>query len=313
VKRRPPDGSALLRWYPASWRHRYGDELVALMADTLNGEDPSPKLRISIAWAGLRERVREAGLLGTTKPAAERIFAGAIAVLCAWMAFLLAGGRFAKYSEHFEQAVPRTSRVISVDAYNTVAAAAVLGGVLVLIGAVVALPSFVRFLRSGGWPSVRRHFRRALGISAVTGLALAGLAPEAHSLTPAQRNGGSFIYSVAFGAIVVLVSTSLVLWTVVAVAATRRLELTRRVLTTEIAMAALVSGTMVVMTGATATWWATVASSAPWFLQSTRSGSTASVFEPQLAATMSLMLVATVAALVGMRRAARSWREFRAG
>jgi hypothetical protein len=307
------DGTGLLRWYPRSWRHRYGDEFGALMEDTLDGRKPTLRLLTAIAWAGLRERAYGSGLVGTAKPAAERVRAGAIAVLCAWATFLVAGARFGKYSENFEGALPHAARAVGMDAYTTVEIAAVVGGALVLIGACIALPTFVRFLQGGGWPSIGRHVRRAAWTSAAAGAALGGLVPVAHSLTTAQRNGGSSAYSVAFVLMAILVSTALAMWTIAAVAITRRLALSRRVLVGEVALATLVVGTMVVMTGATATWWGTVASSAPWFLQGTRTGSVASPFEPQLAATMALMLITTLAALGAMSRVTRSWREWRMG
>ena len=66
------DGSRLLKWYPPRWRGRYGEEMVALMEDVLDGQAPSRRLRLSLVWAGLRERGHEAGLLGKTAPAVER-------------------------------------------------------------------------------------------------------------------------------------------------------------------------------------------------------------------------------------------------
>jgi hypothetical protein len=202
---------------------------------------------------------------------------------------------------------------VGLDAYMTVEVAAAVGAVLILTGAVIALPSLIRFVRSGGWPSVRPHVRRAAWITAVAVASLAALVPWAHSLTVAQRNGGSRPYLVAFVVMAVLVSLTLALWTVAAVATTRRLVLSRRALGAEAALAALVAGTMVVITAATATWWGTVASSAPWFLQGTRTGTSASAFEPQLAATMAVMLVTTLASLGAVRRVTRSWREWRMG
>lgn len=234
-------------------------------------------------------------------------------MLCAWTAFVVAGGRFAKYTEHFGRTVPGSARGVGTDAYDLVAMAAAVGCTAVLAGALLALPAFVRFLRSGGWLSIRRPVLRAVGATAVAAVAVAGLTPVAHSLSPAQRNGGSWPYSLSFVVVAILVSGTLVLWTAAAVATARRLEFSRRVLAGEVALAALVTATMVVMTGATATWWGTIASSAPWVLQGTRVGSSGSAFEPQLAATMALMLTASGLAVGAMARVARSWREWRLG
>ena len=50
----------LLRWYPRAWRERYGEELLALIQDTLDEGRPTWRLRLSVAWGGLRERGHQA-------------------------------------------------------------------------------------------------------------------------------------------------------------------------------------------------------------------------------------------------------------
>src|SRR5674476_768925 len=63
----------MLRWYPASWRDRYGAELDAMIEDSLEGEQPTVHFRWSIMRAGLSERLRGAGLIGATPPPAGRL------------------------------------------------------------------------------------------------------------------------------------------------------------------------------------------------------------------------------------------------
>jgi hypothetical protein len=49
-----------LRWYPSAWRHRYGEELIALLDDTY-GDSPLPlRCRVSLFRSGIIERVRTA-------------------------------------------------------------------------------------------------------------------------------------------------------------------------------------------------------------------------------------------------------------
>jgi hypothetical protein len=48
--------ATLLRWYPRAWRDRYGEELLALIQDTLEEGHPAWQLRLGVAWGGLRER-----------------------------------------------------------------------------------------------------------------------------------------------------------------------------------------------------------------------------------------------------------------
>jgi hypothetical protein len=48
----------ILRWYPAAWRRRYGEELVAMLGDTY-GDDRLPvRVRVSLVGSGIAQRVR---------------------------------------------------------------------------------------------------------------------------------------------------------------------------------------------------------------------------------------------------------------
>ncbi len=208
---RSPVGWSLLRWYPAGWRDRYGDEFLALMEDSLDGRPLTRRLRLSVAWAGLRERAHRAGLVGESVAVADRTRAGALVVLCAWTAFVMAGGSYQRLSEHFSQAVPAGPRALPDAAFETVLVAAVVGGVLVFTGAVVALPAFLRFLRSGGWASVRAHFVRALAATVVATVALVALVAVAHTLSPAQRNAGLLYHPAVWYYLVQFVATGLLL------------------------------------------------------------------------------------------------------
>jgi hypothetical protein len=52
------DARRVLRWYPAAWRRRYGEELIAMLDDT-HGNDELPRsARMSLIRSGLTQRVR---------------------------------------------------------------------------------------------------------------------------------------------------------------------------------------------------------------------------------------------------------------
>jgi hypothetical protein len=54
----PRDARGVLLWYPAAWRRRYGEELIAMLNDT-HGDHELPRLaRMALIRAGLIERVR---------------------------------------------------------------------------------------------------------------------------------------------------------------------------------------------------------------------------------------------------------------
>jgi hypothetical protein len=54
----PRDAKRVLRWYPAAWRRRYGEELIAMLDDTHgNGKLPW-RARMSLLRYGLMQRIR---------------------------------------------------------------------------------------------------------------------------------------------------------------------------------------------------------------------------------------------------------------
>jgi hypothetical protein len=303
--------AGLLRWYPAAWRERYGEELAGLIEDDLDGRPITLRFRLSMVRAGLRERGHQSGLTGHAAPPPDRVRAGFLLVLAAWTAFVAAGTVFAKLSEHFAHAVPGGAHAISVTAFGVVQVLATICALLVLAGALTAGAALRRFLRAGGWRSVCRPVLRAAGATVVAAAALTWLTLDASTLTSAARNGGDRLYSAGFVLVALLLGTALTLWTVAAVAIARRLTLSRRVLAMEAAAASAVTAGMILMTAATASWWGAVASSAPWFLHGTARAPMVSAFTPNLIGVMTVMLVAGVIATYGVTRVARSWREVR--
>ena len=57
----PLDGSRLLRWYPAAWRRRYGEELVAMLDDTYGDDELPRRARRALFRSGLIQRIRLLG------------------------------------------------------------------------------------------------------------------------------------------------------------------------------------------------------------------------------------------------------------
>lgn len=157
----------LTAFYPRAWRERYGDELVAMLEDQLEGRRPTLRLRLGLMAAGLREHAESTGVLGQRAAPFERARAGVLVVLAGWTGFVVAGASFAKLAEHFPLAVPRPDRAFSVGAFDAVVAAGVVGGGLCLLGVAAALPAFFRFLAAGGWARLVRPVGSAALASAV--------------------------------------------------------------------------------------------------------------------------------------------------
>jgi hypothetical protein len=235
--------------------------------------------------------------------------------LAAWIAFVIAGSSLAKLAEHFDQALPHqmeTHRLPDL-AFLVLQTTAGVASILVVAGALLALPALVRLLRADGWPSLRGHLLRALGSTALEVVATVPLLVWAHRLTSQQRNGGVHWYGVLYLMWAGLIVVTLTLWTVLAIAAARRVHLSKRMLATESVLAVAVALAMVVMITATAVWWGAMAHAAPAFLSARPAGSAGSPWNVSLIATVAVMGLAICAAAVGVMQEARGWLRMRAG
>jgi hypothetical protein len=304
-----PGHGRLLRWYPTSWRDRYGEELLALMQDELGDETPSARYRRAIARAGLRERVHATGLVGQGANAATRLRSGSLLILSTWTLFVIAGVGFQKTSEHFARAVPLAARPSSQNAFDTVVLFAVISLVAVLIGVAATLPSTITFLRLGGWRQVRRHVLRSVIASALVVATVVPLSLWAHHLNELQRNGGDDGYSWAVAAWALFVAFALASWTTTAIAFATRLTLSRAVLHIEGSMAMVVTASMAAITCATAFWWDTLATHASWFLQGSSIGRSSTSVSSTMVGVVSIMSIAVLCSIAGVVRIMGSWRQ----
>lgn len=288
-----PAPHGLLRWYPPEWRRRYGDEFAALIDDTIGDDAPSVRLRLHVMRAGTAMRLREAGLAGDETPPSEWMRGGALAVLCAWSIFVVAGIALQKTAEHWQDAVPAgPARTWAAIAFGTVQATAAIASLLIVAGAVAVLPAVARFLAGGGRHAVRRPLAWAAALGAVTLVALGGVVWWAHGLTVAQRNGGDVSYALGALALALLTASSIAAITNAAVAIVRRLALSPTVLRFLARLSAAVAVAIVVMTIATGAWGALVATPAL-----------------QEVAIATLMLTAVIVAGLGARRAVQGTRR----
>ncbi len=302
------DQGRLLRWYPAAWRDRYGEEFLVFMQDSFGPGKPPLAARLSIATGGIRERVWRSGLSGDSVPPADRVRAGVLMVLVSWTAMVVAGASFAKMSEHFDDALAAGSSAHHLPdiSYTLIQAAAGVAGLIVISAVGLALPAFVRCLRLGGWPPIRAHVLRAVLCSSLTAGVTAPLLVWAHHLSSHQRNGGSAGYGILFLTWAALVVVTMVLWTVLAVVAAQNVTFSRSLLAAEAGLATAVALAIVVILAAATLWWILIAQRAPTFF----SGDSATPLNARLIATVAVMAIAAVAATAGAVRIAQSLPEW---
>jgi hypothetical protein len=244
--------ASLLRWYPRAWRERYGEELLALIQDTLDEGRPTWRLRLGVAWGGLRERAHQARHAG--RAAVKRL-----ARLDRWWSLFVAGLVLATLPEAVTESSP-PARGWQAPAVDGMLAAVVLTGALVLASGLMALPALVRFLQAGGRPKIRRQVMWAAGATVVSGGALAGLSFALGSASFAQLNA-SWAYSAGLLAGGLAVAVAIGLWASAAVATARHLTLAPRVRAAQLVLGAITAVTVTVMFVTLVLWWSASQSS----------------------------------------------------
>jgi hypothetical protein len=296
----------LLRWYPSQWRDRYGDEMAALLEDTYAAASEVPlRQRASLAWAGLAERARSAGMVGWSHDPDVRLRGGSLLVLCGWAFFIVAGAMFVKVADRWSMSIRSTGHAVASGGFNVVGVAAVIGCLLVLVAAALVLPAFVRLLRAGRWPEVRRPITLAVASVAASGALFVILASWAQSLSTHDVNGGLPIYGWFFLLVSVVFFGAVVCGAAAAVAVGRRVELSAQTLRALGFLALALVGVMGLVMASLVAWWAAEAVRAPGFLAQTIGNGVpfqSSVVPPTLLGSGLLMTLGLVLGLAGLVR-----------
>jgi len=156
----------MLRWYPAAWRARYGDEFTELLMAELAEQPRSWRRAADVARGGLVARLARAGLSGRPPKSPEQVRAGLATAVCSAGAFGVVGiAMWAQLTVGWEWAPPST-------AATTIAMTAMSAGVLVL--AVLALLAVFPLIWTAAHAVRRRRARHLLGpvLLAVAGAGL---------------------------------------------------------------------------------------------------------------------------------------------
>lgn len=308
-RRSPANHQRVLRWYPPSWRRRYGDELVTLLEDTYGDERLPLRSRLSLARAGIGERLHAGGLVGSSVSPPDGMLAGVLLGLWAWAICMVAGGGFANIADGWQPAVPAGGTTLPTVGYVLAAAAGLAGGCLVLAGAALCMPAFIRYLRSGGWAQLRGRLLTATGLLLLTIMGFAAARGWAAHLDQHQRNGGLWTYSLLFMVVALLAGATIIAWTAAGEAAARWIELPVTVLRYCRGLAIALAAVIAALIAGTAIWWGAIASRAPWFFTGAPHGAVGSVAPTELIGVVVLMAAALLLGTAGAWRASVSARR----
>jgi hypothetical protein len=126
----------LLRWYPRSWRARYGEEFTELLLAELAERPRSWRRTADIVMSGMLARCTSAGLTSHELAPAEQIRYGVATLSCALAAFLTFGvAMLAQLATGWQWVAPRSASALGGSVAMSAGAAC-----LVLIGLLGALP-----------------------------------------------------------------------------------------------------------------------------------------------------------------------------
>ena len=280
----------LVQLYPVAWRARYGEELDELIVEASGGGPVPWRMRVDLARSAVREHAHELRTGGVGRSPQERARSGALLVLWSWMLFVLAGIDVQKLSEHWQTPAAEAHRTLPAAAFDGLLAGAAVGTAIVVIGALLLMPSVIAFGRSGRLGEIRRSATRSAVLTLLAAVAAVVVIAWAHQLTARERNGGDAGYAVAAVVFALLGGLCLASWVATASALTRRLELSARTVRLEALVAAGLVVAMAAMTLSTVVWWLALADAG----------------RPSVAPAVVLMLIALVLGATGSTRAVLS-------
>ena len=302
--------SGVLKWYPRTWRDRYGDELVSLLDDTYGDQQVPLRTRLSMMKAGSTERLRWVGFVGDSVEPDRRVRGASLVVLCAWALFVVAGSGFAKYAEHWDRVTPLHDRAVPSDAFTAVQVAAFTGVVIFCVSTLVALPAFVRFIRGHGWAPIRRPLSVMLITSSIAMVATVGIVVWSHHFGSSPLNSGLWPYKAAGITWGILVVSAIAAGAGAIVAVVSRLEPSPRTSRALGILALLMAIVLVVVFAGMLTWWISLAIHAPWFFGSGIVGTAGSQAPPAMIVFGALMAVGLVLGTCGASRVVLNLGEF---
>jgi len=289
-----------LKWYPPSWRERYGDDIEQFLDDRY-GDGPLPlSARLSMVGSGTVERLRAGGIIGTTADTDMRVRGASLLVLCAWGIFVVAGSAFAKYTEHWPLATPQADHRLPAAGMAAVQVAAATGALITILAGVIILPALFALVRSDGWRPLWSLARPMAVASAAAGAVSIGIIAWNGKLGPSTSTPLALRIVGILGGLVVVGALTVCCGT--AVALVYRLRLSPRATRSLGALAVAMTMVLVVIFTGALLWWISTALHAPWFFGSLVPRSPATPAPLAMIVLGSTMLSGLVLAAVGTVR-----------
>ena len=255
-----------LKWYPRSWRDRYGADFEQFLEDRY-GDGPLPlSARLSMVRSGSLERLRSGGIVGSSVDPDTRVRGASLLVLCAWGVFIVAGSAFAKYTEHWPLATPPVDHWLPATGMAAVQAAAAVGVLILIVAGLACLPAVVQFMRSEGWRALWPLVRPMTLSVIAAGAASVGIVAWNNHVGPSTttplglRIAGVLAGLVVIGALAVSYATL--------IAFVYRLRISTRVTRILAVLAVAMTLALAVIFAGALTWWISTALHAPWFFGS---------------------------------------------
>lgn len=298
------DRSNDLKWYPRSWRDRYGDDSARYLEDRYGDGKIPLSGRLSMIRSGAIERLRTGGLVGTPVDTDVRIRGASLLVLLAWGVFVVAGSVFTEYTEHWPLAMPRQDYWLPAAAMFAVRAAAATGSLILLVAGLLTLPALVDLIRSDGWRPLLASVRAAAVSVAVAAAASVVVVAWNRHLGPSSNVTAPVALKVTTVVGGLLVSCAVVVCGATAVALVYRLRLSSRVTRMLGVLAIAMAAALVVIVTGALTWWITTAIHAPWFFGSFVPRSPTSPAPPAMIVLGLMMFAGLVVAGIGTARIA---------
>jgi hypothetical protein len=212
---------------------------------------------------------------------------------------------FVKVADRWSTESSHAHHWVATGGFGVIAAAAVVGCLIVLLAALLVLPSFLRFLHAGGWHKVRRPIVVAVVSVIMSAVLFAFLVNRAHGMSAHGRNGGNAFYSGLFVFVGLAFFAAVGCATAAAVSVARHMDLSRLLLRTLGVMAIGLFGLMALALTSLVTWWASEAWQSPGFLAQTIGNGvpfSSSVVPPTLLVSGILMAAGLALGLFGLVR-----------